>query len=587
MKEPRTLRLTLVAAVAAALAGVCSAAGAPRGVTVIAAALGAVVTALVLALHRLHAASRKLAVQRDVATAAVEQVRWLSALVRAFSAATRPEEVAEVAFDGCRALGATHANIGWLAPNGREIETLFSYGHPEMEGRWQRYPLDAPMPNAAAVSTGAPQFLPDAASYDAAWPETAAERAKVGVGAWVSWPLSLASAPRGVLGIGFDGPRALSSAERDAAATIAEHAAQALERARLLARAEESERRFRLLAENAPDIVYRYRLGADAGFDYVSPSATEILGYTPEEHYADPLLARKLVLPEDLPLLDAAVTAPAGTPVVLRWRTRDGRVIWAEQRNVLLRDEAGAPVALEGIARDVTTRVELQAERERLLAEREDLLRAVSHDFRTPLQAVLLRAESLARDGSDPARVARLSRAIAESARRMGAAVQDVVHVARLADREVRPRQEVVPLAPFVSELTRRLFADAELARLDVALPDDAAVRADPAHLERIVVNLVDNALKYSDAPAPVRIRSERDGEHRVVTVSDDGPGIAPEDVPHLFRRYYRGTRQSSHQGTGLGLYVTRKLTEAQGGVVSVDSPPGRGATFRVRLPAA
>jgi PAS domain S-box-containing protein len=587
MDQSRTLRLTLVGAVSAAFAGACAAAGAPRAVTAVAAVLGGVVTALVLALHRLHAASRKLAAQRDVASTAVEQVRWLSALVRAFSAATRPEEVAEVAFDGCRALGATHANIGWLAPGGREIETLFAYGHPEMKVSWQRYPLDAPMPNAAAVSTGAPQFFLDAASYDAVWPETAAERAKVGVGAWVSWPLTLASAPRGVLGIGFDGPRALSSAERDAAATIAEHAAQALERARLLARAEESERRFRLLAENAPDVVFRYRLGPDRGFEYVSPSVTDLVGYTPEDHYADPLLARKLVMPEDLPLLDAAASAPGGAPLVLRWRTRDGRVLWIEQRSVLLRDDAGAPAALEGIARDVTARVELHAERERLLAEREDLLRAVSHDFRTPLQAVLLRAESLARDGSDPARVVRLSRAIAESARRMGAAVQDVVHVARLGDHGVSPRQEIVRLAPFVSELARRLFADAELARLDVALEDDAVVRADPAHLERIVVNLVDNALKYSDAPGPVRIRSEPEGEHRVVIVSDDGPGIAPEDLPHLFRRYYRGTRPSARQGTGLGLYVTRKLTEAQGGAVTVDSPPGRGATFRVRLPAA
>jgi len=126
----------------------------------------------------------------------------------------------------------------------------------------------------------------------------------------------------------------------------------------------ESEDRFRRLAENAPDLIYRYRLLPEPGFEYVSPAATAITGYTPEDHYADPDLGRKLVHPEDRGLLAETIRNPGGTshPVILRWVRRDGQVIWTEQQNVPIHDDQGRLVAIEGIARDITSR--MQRERE-------------------------------------------------------------------------------------------------------------------------------------------------------------------------------------------------------------------------------
>jgi PAS domain S-box-containing protein len=119
----------------------------------------------------------------------------------------------------------------------------------------------------------------------------------------------------------------------------------------------ERERFFRLLADNAQDVLYRYRVRPLPGFEYVSPSCTRITGYTPEEHYADPELPLKLVHPEDRPLLDAMYAADApDDAVLLRWVRRDGTVAWTEQRSVAIRDESGQIVAVEGIARDVTAR---------------------------------------------------------------------------------------------------------------------------------------------------------------------------------------------------------------------------------------
>jgi PAS domain S-box-containing protein len=117
-----------------------------------------------------------------------------------------------------------------------------------------------------------------------------------------------------------------------------------------------SEERFRLLAENAQDLIALYRFKPTPGFEYVSPSATTITGYTPEEYYADPELAYKIVHPDDAYLLDETLHQPEA-PSVIRWVRKDGRVVWTEQRNKPIYDEMGELVAIEGIARDITERV--------------------------------------------------------------------------------------------------------------------------------------------------------------------------------------------------------------------------------------
>ncbi|HZU01944.1 MAG TPA: PAS domain S-box protein [Ktedonobacteraceae bacterium] len=144
----------------------------------------------------------------------------------------------------------------------------------------------------------------------------------------------------------------------------------------------ESEARFRLLAENAQDVIYRFHFAPTFGYDYVSPAVTTITGYSPEEYYTDPELALKIVHPDDRPRLQAQRqgTEPLGDSLTLRWIRKDGTIVWIEQRNKPIYDEAGTVVALEGIARDITERVRLEtAEREatREAAERASQMEAI------------------------------------------------------------------------------------------------------------------------------------------------------------------------------------------------------------------
>ncbi|HEV2745098.1 MAG TPA: PAS domain S-box protein [Rubrobacter sp.] len=124
----------------------------------------------------------------------------------------------------------------------------------------------------------------------------------------------------------------------------------------------ESEERFRLLAENAKDIIYRYRLKPTLGFEYVSPSATTMVGYTPEEHYADPELGLKVVHPDDTHILEAFWRSPESTDRVLtlRWISKEGRVLWTEQQVTLFYDDQGELAVIEGIGRDITERREAE-----------------------------------------------------------------------------------------------------------------------------------------------------------------------------------------------------------------------------------
>jgi PAS domain S-box-containing protein len=130
-----------------------------------------------------------------------------------------------------------------------------------------------------------------------------------------------------------------------------------------------SEERFRLLAEGSTDIVYRFRLQPAPGFEYVSPAATNVLGYTPEEHYADPDIIYKVIHPADRERLEALVgKGTEGQPVELRWVRKDGAIVCVEHRDTPLRDHEGNIVAVHGIGRDVTERRRAESEQE-LLAE--------------------------------------------------------------------------------------------------------------------------------------------------------------------------------------------------------------------------
>jgi two-component system sensor histidine kinase KdpD len=216
------------------------------------------------------------------------------------------------------------------------------------------------------------------------------------------------------------------------------------------------------------------------------------------------------------------------------------------------------------------------------------LLRAVSHDLRSPLMAILTSAGALNNDdlalATDDRR--ELTETILGEAERLDRLVSDLLDLSRLQAGAAAPAPGDWP----VDDLVLQALDDLEAAtRVEVALPEDDPpfVHADRAQCERILANLVENALRYSPASEPVRVQVRETGSDVLIRVVDHGPGIGPEDAERIFEPFHRGSAPGATRGAGLGLAIARGFAEANGGRVWVESHTGQGATFVLELPLA
>ena len=250
--------------------------------------------------------------------------------------------------------------------------------------------------------------------------------------------------------------------------------------------------------------------------------------------------------------------------------------------------EVHGPTELEQLASAFNRMaIEVQVREEK----REDYIHTISHDLRAPLTIIQGHAQLLQRaitkaglNGTN----LRSTEAILSGARQMNIMIQDLVDAARLEAGQLRLEREPVDLKSFLSNLLERAEGMMDVGRVVVEMPKELPpLDADPDRLERIVMNLLSNALKYSSPETKVRVRAEMVGEEVVISVSDQGMGIAQEDLPHVFERFYRGTGARRAEGVGLGLYITKMLVETHGGRIWVQSKPGKGSTFSFSLPTA
>jgi PAS domain S-box-containing protein len=340
-----------------------------------------------------------------------------------------------------------------------------------------------------------------------------------------------------------------------------------------------------------PDAVILYN--ASGRIVRINDAVIRIFGFRAEELKRSPdewMASLRLETPDGKPI--AQEDAPLarifrGETVrgeLLVAHAPDERTVWMTLSGAPIRTEEGKIRGAAVVATDIT-------ELYRLQQQREDLVRMVSHDLRGPLTAVQGQAQILLKQ-MERSRLSEAMRrsatAILTNARRMNSMIQDLVDAALVESGQMRLRRVPVELGAAVADLKQRMAGAIETERVRVAIPAGLPpVRADPDRLDRILFNLLSNALKYSPAETEVHVTAERSDGEIVVSVTDRGPGISREDIPHLFERYYRvkGTRKA--EGLGLGLYITRILVEAHGGRIWVQSEVGRGSTFSFTLPVA
>ena len=215
------------------------------------------------------------------------------------------------------------------------------------------------------------------------------------------------------------------------------------------------------------------------------------------------------------------------------------------------------------------------------------ILRAVSHDLRSPLTAIRVAAESVASLSvtlSDEDRARQLDTVRRESAR-LDRLVANLLDLSRLEAGSTRSQRELVS----VDELIGQAFAElAHDDRIRVQLPPEPLViDVDPFQVERVLANLVENALRYSSPDSDVLVDVRSIGADAIVRVADDGPGIPEAERDRIFEPFQQLASADGRRGTGLGLAIARGFAEANGGRVWAESNNGRGASFVVAFPLA
>ncbi len=213
----------------------------------------------------------------------------------------------------------------------------------------------------------------------------------------------------------------------------------------------------------------------------------------------------------------------------------------------------------------------------------------VAHDLRTPLTSIQGFAQALV-DGTAATEASRkqAAQAIYEEARRLERMTTALLDLARLEAGAMQMERQPLDLGQLAAERTERLLPRAEQAGLSLRCePPPQAIRilGDRNRLAQALDNLLDNALRYTPAGGEVLVRLEATAEEAILTVADTGEGIPAEALPHLFERFYRADPARGGVGAGLGLAIVREIVQAHGGSVAVESQPGEGSRFTLRLP--
>jgi signal transduction histidine kinase len=247
-------------------------------------------------------------------------------------------------------------------------------------------------------------------------------------------------------------------------------------------------------------------------------------------------------------------------------------------------------VRLQANVETLELRVEERTEEiRRLLRERTEFFAGLSHEFRTPLAIIRNQADLVAEDATDSS-MADAGRVMSTSAEQLLELVNDILDTARAEVSSVDVELEPVRLSDVVNGLKPNLADLAQSAglRLSTKVPANLpTVYADPTRLREVVLNLVDNAVKYTPDGGKVDVTAAAVNGHVELAVRDTGVGIPLEARDRMFQPFYRvrGTRtQRGQSSSGLGLALTKRLVEAQGGSIDFTSAPGEGSTFVVKL---
>ena len=352
---------------------------------------------------------------------------------------------------------------------------------------------------------------------------------------------------------------------------------------------EESERKYRSIFESIQDVYAEIEYPPGI-IREVSPSIEEMSGYTRDELLGKPF--------------DDFVAAPGVPPELMQQLLERGRV---NDFEVTLLDKSGAhrPVSFTvsyvqnendeggrvvGTMRDIAVRKQAELALQQSVKIKTNFVSNVSHELRTPMASILGFAGTILRDDKMPSETQNeFIRIIYEEAQRLTRLIENVLDISRMEAGTTKFSMNAMSLEPLVSEVaeTQKVLAQDKGVTLNCSCARELPpiIGAGDA-LNQMLVNLVSNAIKFTDPGGEVHLSVTHNDKHVLIEVRDSGIGIPELEAEKIFEKFYRvDNEQREDEGTGIGLAIVREIVEQHKGAISVDSAPGKGSTFKVRLP--
>jgi PAS domain S-box-containing protein len=355
-----------------------------------------------------------------------------------------------------------------------------------------------------------------------------------------------------------------------------------------------------------------WELDVEQGTVVLSDTAADVFGLTPGTKFDAASQGNALLHPDDREAhgqrIQTAIRALTSFHSQFRLiRPIDGKTAWMEERGVAQRDPLSGKVRVVGVVMDVTEAKRAEQEREQLLERerearghaehasrlKEDFLATLSHELRTPLTAIFGWAQLLEQGNRDPAALSEGLAAISRNARAQTQLIEDLLDMSRIASGKLRLEVQRIDLSDVVSAAVESVRPAAEARNIRLARVLDSSrtvVSGDPHRLQQVVWNLLSNAIKFTPKGGRVQVVLQRINSHAELSIIDNGQGIAPSFLPHVFERFRQADASTTRGagGLGLGLSIVKQLVELHGGTVAAHSAgEGKGATFTVALPLA
>jgi PAS domain S-box-containing protein len=393
------------------------------------------------------------------------------------------------------------------------------------------------------------------------------------------------------------------------------------ERAGLTRLIEGERRRLRDLVASVPGVVWEAWGVPDVRsqrIDFVSDYVETMLGYTVNEWLSTPNFWLSIVHPDDRDRAareaHAIFDSRIGGTSEFRWVGRDGRVVHVEARSTVILDERGEPVGMRGVTMDISARKQAETglraseERYRELAEanaklyaraqevnraKDEFLAVLSHELRTPLTPILGWTHMI-RSGRLPEQEAQKGVAVIEkNSQALSRLINDLLDMSSILSGKMKIERTPVELNAVLREAAETVRPEADRRRVALEVEtgglSPVVVAGDRTRLVQVFWNLLNNAVKFSQEGGRVHVRLSGDPQGARVEVEDDGAGIEPDFLPHVFERFRQADMRTTrvHGGLGIGLALVKSYVEAHGGQVSAASDgEGRGSRFVVTLPA-